>query len=290
MCIRDSVCPVPYDGGLAIGCAQYVWHQILDNPRIKWNPNPTPYLGVTYTKDEVMSALDRFDINVQEVGDDKVLDLLDQQKIISIFNGGAESGRRALGNRSIIADPRSPKMKDLINDKVKHRQWYRPFAPSILREDVSDWFVRDVNSPYMSFVLQFKHEVKDKVPAVVHLDGTGRLQTVTEETNKWYYIFIKNWKERTGVPIVLNTSFNDREPIVETPEHAVNCFMGTNIDYLYFSDYGILVNKDTDVLDFLDHADKQGPWSEEDDKIHTCLLYTSPSPRDVEESRVPGWA
>ena len=121
----------------------------------------------------------------------------------------------------------------------------------------------------MSFVLQFKHEVKDKVPAVVHLDGTGRLQTVTEETNKWYYNFIKKWKERTGVPIVLNTSFNDREPIVETPEHAVNCFMGTNIDYLYFSDYGILVNKATDIIDFLDHADKQGPWPEEDDKIHT---------------------
>ena len=254
------VCPVPYDGGLAIGCAQYVWHQILDNPRIEWNPNPTPYLGVTYTKDEVMSALDRFDINVQEVDDDKVLDLLDEQNIISIFNGGAESGRRALGNRSIIADPRSPKMKDLINDKVKHRQWYRPFAPSILREDVSDWFVRDINSPYMSFVLQFKDEVKDKVPAVVHLDGTGRLQTVTEGTNKWYYNFIKKWKERTGVPIILNTSFNDREPIVETPEHAINCFMGTNIDYLYFSDYKMLVNKDTDMLDFLnDPANNKEP-------------------------------
>ena len=95
----------------------------------------------------------------------------------------------------------------------------------------------------MSFVLPFKDEVKNKVPAVVHLDGTGRLQTVTEKSNKWYYNFIKKWKDKTGVPIILNTSFNDREPIVETPEHAVNCFTGTNIDYLYFSDYNILVRK-----------------------------------------------
>ena len=134
-------------------------------------------------------------------------------------------------------------MKDLINKKVKHRQWYRPFAPSILREDVKNWFKKDVDSPYMSFVIPFRDEVKDKVPAVVHLDGTGRLQTVTKESNKWYYNFIKKWKNKTGVPILLNTSFNDREPIVETPEHAVNCFMGTNIDYLYFSDHNILINK-----------------------------------------------
>ena len=160
-----------------------------------------------------------------------------------MFHGGAESGRRALGNRSILADPRSPDMKDLINEKVKHRQWYRPFAPSILREDVKDWFEKDVDSPYMSFVIPFREEVKDKIPAVVHLDGTGRLQTVTKESNEWYYNFIKKWKNKTGVPILLNTSFNDREPIVETPEHAVNCFMGTNIDYLYFSDYNILINK-----------------------------------------------
>lgn len=237
------VCPVPYDGGLAIGSAQYVWHQILDNPRIKWKDDCPSYMGVTYTQDEVLEALDREDISYSVVTDNEVLDLLDQQNIISIFHGGAESGRRALGNRSIIADPRSPKMKDLINEKVKHRQWFRPFAPSILREDVLDWFVRDIESPYMSFVLPFREEVKDKVPAVVHLDGTGRLQTVTETNNKWYYNFIKKWKEKTGVPIILNTSFNDREPIVETPEHAVNCFVGTNIDYLYFSDYNFLVKK-----------------------------------------------
>tara|TARA_R110000782_G_scaffold270215_1_gene369951 strand:- start:453 stop:2150 length:1698 start_codon:yes stop_codon:yes gene_type:complete len=237
------VCPVPYDGGLSLGAAQYVWHHVLDNPRINWDGDCIPYMGVTYDEKEINKALQRDDITYWKTTDEDVLNLLDEQNIISLFCGGAESGRRALGNRSIIADPRSPHMKNLINEKVKHRQWFRPFAPSILREDVKDWFVRDIDSPYMGIVLPFKEEVKDKVPAVVHLDGTGRLQTVTEKNNKWYYNFIKKWKEKTGIPILLNTSFNDREPIVEAPEHAINCFIGTDIDYLYFSDYNILVKK-----------------------------------------------
>jgi len=134
-------------------------------------------------------------------------------------------------------------MKDIINEKVKHRQWFRPFAPSILKDDVKDWFEKDIDSPYMSFVVKFKEEVRDKVPAVVHFDGSGRLQTVTKNDNKWYYNFINSFKEKTGVPILLNTSFNDREPIVETPQDAINCFKGTDIDYLYFYDYNILVRK-----------------------------------------------
>lgn len=236
--------PIPYDAGLAIGSARYIYHHILGNPRITDHPiNGSPYLGVLYNETDIRKALDREGCVVQQTTDEEVLDLLDKQNIISVFQGGAESGRRALGNRSILADPRNPNMKDLINKKIKHRQWYRPFAPSILREEVDKWFTEDIDSPYMSFVLKFRDEVKEKVPAVVHLDGTGRLQTVTKDINNWYYNFIKKWKEKTGVPILLNTSFNDREPIVETPEHAVNCFMGTNIDYLYFSDFNILVSK-----------------------------------------------
>ena len=169
--------------------------------------------------------------------------LTKDDNVISVFNQGSESGRRALGNRSILADPRSPNMKDIINEKVKHRQWFRPFAPSILRDDVSDWFELDVDSPYMTTVIKFKEEVRDKVPAVVHFDGSARLQTVTENDNKWYYNFIKKFKEKTSVPIVLNTSFNDREPIVETPEHAINCFLRTDIDYLYFNEPEILLKK-----------------------------------------------
>ena len=131
----------------------------------------------------------------------------------------------------------------IINEKVKHRQWFRPFAPSIIREEVKNWFEQDIDSPYMSFVIPFKKEVIDKVPAVVHFDGSARLQTVTENDNKWYYNFIKKFKEKTSVPIVLNTSFNDREPIVETPEHAINCFLRTDIDYLYFNEPKILLKK-----------------------------------------------
>lgn len=236
------VCPVAYDSGLAIGAAQYLWHHVLDNPKVKWSDNCTPYLGEAY-QCELESILQNKNLEYKRVTDDEVLDLLDKQNIVSVFKGPSESGRRALGGRSILADPRSGEMKALINDKVKHRQWFRPFAPSILREEVHKWFEKDIDSPYMSFVIKFKKDMRDKVPAVVHYDGTARLQTVTENDNEWYYNFLLKWKEKSGVPILLNTSFNDREPIVENYEHAINCYLGTDIDYLYFVDDGILVNK-----------------------------------------------
>jgi carbamoyltransferase len=238
--------PVPYDAGLALGSARYVWHNILDNPRIKWEDNSSPYLGKTYNRQEINESLDKFDcLKVENVGDDRVIDILSNGdgNVISVYGGGSESGRRALGNRSILADPRNKKMKDIINEKVKHRQWYRPFAPSILRDKVKYWFEKDIDSPYMSAVIKFKEEVRDLVPAVVHFDGSARLQTVTENDNNWYYNFIKKFEEKTNVPILLNTSFNDQEPIVETPEHAINCFLKTNIDYLYFRDTKQLISK-----------------------------------------------
>jgi len=239
------ITPTPHDGGLTVGAAQYLWHHELGNPRIKWSDHCSPYLGVNYSKEHVSSAIDarKEEVSVEVATDDEVLQLLNDQKIISVFGGGSESGRRALGNRSILADPRSDKMKDIINKKVKHRQWFRPFAPSILREEVKKWFIKDIDSPYMNFAVKFKEDMKDKVPAVIHLDGTGRIQTVTENDNSWYYNFIKKWFAISGVPILLNTSFNDREPIVETPDHAINCFLGTNIDYLYFREYGILLKR-----------------------------------------------
>ena len=241
--------PVPYDAGLSIGAAQWVWHQVMDQPRVKWDRSASPYLGELYDKRGVDNALQKYSsilgnkISVKAVKDKGVVDLLDKQKIISIFGGRSESGRRALGNRSILADPRSKSMKDKINKKVKHRQHFRPFAPSILREDVAEWFVKDIESPYMSFVIKFREEMQSKVPAVVHIDGTARLQTVTEKDNFWFYNFLKKWKEKTKIPILLNTSFNDREPIVETPEDAIKCFLKTDIDFLYFYEQGILVGK-----------------------------------------------
>jgi len=237
------VTPTPHDGGLTIGAAQYLWHNVLDNPRITWEDNFTPYLG--FTHDNIESTIESYGdkITSKKCDDLDIVNYLYDDKIVAVFGGGSESGRRALGNRSILANPTSPEMKAMINDKVKHRQWYRPFAPSILREEVKNWFVEDKNSPYMSFVVKFKEEVKDKVPAVLHFDNTGRLQTVTENDNPWYYNLIKQWHNKSGVPILLNTSFNDREPICETAEHAINCFLRTNIDYLYFYEQNILVEK-----------------------------------------------
>ena len=237
--------PVPYDGGLPIGCALSVYHEILNQPRIYRDYNVMPYWGKLYNLEDVQTAIvAKLDlIDSKTAYNDDVIELLDQQKIIAVFGGGSESGRRALGNRSILADPRSKTMKDTINEKVKHRQWFRPFAPSILQEEVKNWFDKEVNSPYMSFVVNFLPEAKDKVPAVVHFDGSARVQTVGEKENRWYYNFLKQWYEKSGVPILLNTSFNDTEPIVETPTDAINCFLKTEIDYLYFFDYNILVER-----------------------------------------------
>ena len=240
--------PVPYDGGLCLGSAQYLWHSVLRNPRIEWKDNFTAYLGEEWNRDDVDNAIKAMpkNLRVSHSNDEKVVNLLTQGKIISIFNGKSESGRRALGNRSIIADPRHEDMKDKVNLKVKHRQWFRPFAPSILAEDVDKWFKNPCSSPYMQFVLDFKDDVKDKVPAVVHFDGTARLQTVTKNDNPWYYNLISMFKDKTGVPIILNTSFNDREPICETPAHAIDCFSSTNIDYLYFPEYNLIIEKIND--------------------------------------------
>lgn len=238
--------PVPYDAGLAIGCCQYIYYNLLDNKRVITNINESSYLGCEYHKDDIDAAIIKNNsfVNVlNDIDDDFVIDLLKNQKIISIFNGKSESGRRALGNRSILADPRKSSMKDLINAKIKHRQWFRPFAPIILQDKVKDWFEIDIESPYMNIIAKFTQDALEKVPAVVHYDGTGRFQSVKQSDNYWMYNFLKKWENKSGVPILLNTSFNDREPIVETPDHAINCFIKTKIDYLYFPEYKILLEK-----------------------------------------------
>jgi len=237
--------PVPYDAGLAIGCVQYFLKEHLKKDLVINELFNSPYLGRSYNNEDINKALSEFAdrIETEKFSDLDVAKLLTKKKIISVYGGKSESGRRALGNRSILADPRHEDMKDLINEKVKHRQSFRPFAPSILREHVADWFVEDIDSPYMSFAIPFKEEKAKLVPAVVHLDGTGRLQTVTESSNNWYYNFIKTFSSLTDVPILLNTSFNDREPIVETPSDAIKTFLKTDIDFLYFRELNLLVKK-----------------------------------------------
>lgn len=238
--------PVPYDGGLSIGSAQWAYHQILDKPRVYVADNFSSYLGKEYDKEDIEIAIDHPNLKHRECSLDELCTILGNADIVAVFSGKSESGRRALGNRSILADPRVFNMKDILNERVKHRAWFRPFAPSILREEVGNWFTKDISSPYMSFVLQFKEEMKKKVPSVVHEDGSARLQTVTKNDNPWYHEFLTKWHAYSGVPIILNTSFNDSEPIVETPYDAVGTFMKTNIDYLYFVDTKTLVWKEND--------------------------------------------
>jgi carbamoyltransferase len=235
--------PVPYDGGLSIGAAQLLYHSVQGNPKVYDEQVALPYLGETYSNDDECEALGGHDLNVEESSIEEVAKLLNEGSIISVFSGRSESGRRALGNRSILANPALPEMKQMINDKVKHRQWYRPFAPSVLDEHGNDWFEDYFFSPYMGFVFQIKSEKRGLAPAIEHFDGSARIQSVTKDTNPWYHNLISEFHKLSGVPMVLNTSFNDREPIVETPSDAINCFLGTNIDYLYFEKSGLLVSK-----------------------------------------------
>lgn len=238
--------PVPYDGGLNIGAAQYHYHSVLDNPKFYSEKEvASSYLGEVWGAEEIEKVLTESE-NLEITRDvelDAIAEFLADGKIISVYNGRSESGRRALGNRSILANPAIPDMKQIINDRVKHRQWYRPFAPSVLEEYGEQWFESFFPSPYMSFVFKVREEMRGKASAIEHFDGTARIQTVTADSNRWYYDLISKFHKITGIPLVLNTSFNDREPIVETPQDAINCFSSTDIDYLYFADTKDLVVK-----------------------------------------------
>ena len=239
--------PVPYDAGLSIGAVQFISHYIQNNKDTR-SEILSPYLGKSYDSSSINSAVIKYSdqVNVSKSSINDVVDLIADNKIISIFNGRSESGRRALGNRSIIADPRSKLAKDRINKKIKHRQWYRPFAPIVLSDDVDYVFEGYFDSPYMGFVAQFKSEAQAKYPGVVHIDGSGRLQVVSPtqpEPKSFIYKLLSLFKEKTGSPVLLNTSFNDREPIVETPDDALKCYLKTDLDYLYFPETQLLVSK-----------------------------------------------
>ena len=153
-------------------------------------------------------------------------------KVVGWFQGRMEWGPRALGNRSIVCDPRRGDMKAILNAKIKRRESFRPFAPSVLSEHVSDWFEEDDAVPFMMQVFQIKEDKRSQIPAVTHVDGSGRLQTVTREANPLYHQLISEFRELTGVPMVLNTSFNENEPVVCQPKEALDCFLRTNMDVL----------------------------------------------------------
>ena len=251
--------PAAGDAGGSLGAALALWHIEQKKERIvNLNDNMKgSYLGTEFDQGEIEKELKSVGANFEKLRYEdlinKAAEFLSHEKAIGWFQGRMEFGPRALGARSILGDPRSDKMQKNLNLKVKYRESFRPFAPSILREDLSDWFNIDVDSPYMLLVADVssnkKIEMTEKqkrlfgidklnikrseIPAVTHVDYTSRIQTVTKETNKYFYDLISKFKEKTGCPVLVNTSFNVRgEPIVNSPTDAFNCFMGTELDYL----------------------------------------------------------
>lgn len=236
--------PAAGDAGLAVGAAFYVWHQILRKPRSFVMDHA--YWGPGYTREAIRGALDAHGLKktgcrVEELAEDNLMQrtaaIVADGEILGWFQGRAEWGPRALGNRSIVADPRRPEMKEILNQRIKHREIFRPFAPSILAESTGEWFEKSHPSPFMTLAYSVRPEKRAKIPAPTHVDGTGRLQTVTREANPRYWSLIKAFERITGVPVVLNTSFNDNEPIVCRPAEALDCFQRTQMDALVLGDF-----------------------------------------------------
>ena len=251
--------PAAGDAGGSLGAALALWYIEQGNKREvnKEDDMKGSYLGSEFSQDEIEKELNSIGANFETLDYENLInqtsEYLSKQKAIGWFQGRMEFGPRALGGRSILGDPRSDKMQKNLNLKVKYRESFSPFAPSVLREDLSTWFDMNVDSPYMLLVsninpmkkIEMNEEQKklfgidklnikrSEIPAVTHVDYSARIQTVSEKTNKRYYDLISKFKEKTSCPVLVNTSFNVRgEPIVNSPTDAFNCFMGTELDYL----------------------------------------------------------
>ena len=257
--------PAAGDAGAALGAAVFAWYKYLGNERKadgKKDVQRGSYLGPKFEKGDIADYLRKNNIAYTELSDEempeKIADLIADEKVVGWFQGRMEFGPRALGGRSIIGDARSPKMQEIMNLKIKFRESFRPFAPSVIRERVSDYFEIDRGSPYMLLVAPVRkdirkemtdeeqnrfgldklHVVRSSIPAITHVDYSARIQTVDGEHNKAYYEMMKKFDEKEGCPVIINTSFNVRgEPIVCTPEDAYLCFMRTNMDYLVLGNY-----------------------------------------------------
>ena len=230
------------DTGLSLGLALWGYFKDVAGPeRSRVTVSMTsPYTGRSYSRESVAQALDRYGVAYRPAEPEAIASLIASGKVIGWFEGGSEFGPRALGHRSILADPRDPDMKDTLNKRVKFREPYRPYAPSVLAEHAREWLDLQADSPFMLMVVDVLEDKRARVPAVTHVDNTTRPQTVTPEVNPNYYRMIREFHRLTGVPMVMNTSLNvNREPIVETPVDALICVFGTAIDYLYIE--GLLV-------------------------------------------------
>lgn len=245
------------DAGGSIGSALQLYSELTG---CRPSTLKSPYIGPSFSNDyiekllssnQLSQSLSKISCKITRLGEMNICDedafclyvakMLDEGNVVGWFQGKMEWGPRALGNRSILGDPRNPKMQEILNVKIKRRESFRPFAPSILKSKVHEWFEipdsGDINVPYMMKVYKIREEQRPKIPAVTHVDGTGRLQTVTRELNNRYCHLIESFNKLTGIPILLNTSFNENEPIVCTPEEAISCFLRTNMDMLVLNDF-----------------------------------------------------
>jgi len=257
--------PAAGDAGGALGAALFTWHQYLGNERTTYGKKDSQngsYLGPSFNTATIKNFLDANSIKYMQLMDEEIVtevaNLLNEEKVIGWFNGRSEFGPRALGNRSIIGDARSQKMQSIMNLKIKFRESFRPFAPSVLEEKVSDYFEMDVESPYMLLVADVKKErqkqmtdaeqklfgieklniKRSDIPAITHIDYSARIQTVNKDTNPLYHAVISKFDELYGSAVIVNTSFNVRgEPIVNKPEEAFTCFMRTDMDYLVLGNF-----------------------------------------------------
>jgi carbamoyltransferase len=239
--------PAAHDAGTSIGAALYVQHQELKLPRSFEMRHV--YYGPEYSDTEILRALEAAGCKYHKLPEEDLINCtvqaISQGRIVGWFQGRMEFGPRALGNRSILADPRRKDMKEILNTRIKYREPFRPFCPSILAEKVGDYFETNYPSPFMVMAYKIKPGQRERIPAVTHGDGTGRLQTVEREVNPRYWRLIHKFEEVTGVPVLLNTSFNENEPIVQTPAEAIDCFLRTRMDALSIG--GFVLHKKENV-------------------------------------------
>jgi carbamoyltransferase len=226
--------PASNDAGTALGAALSVWHEALGHR----SPHPLEhvYLGPSSSEHDCKAALEQAGVRYERLPDSQLVERAAARivdgSVVGWFQGAMEFGPRALGNRSIVCDPRRPDMKDILNSRIKNREFFRPFAPSVLAERAGDWFLDRYPSPYMLMAYEVQKEKQQSSPAVTHEDGTSRIHTVERTVNPRFHALISAFERLTGVPLLLNTSFNENEPICRLPEEAVDCFQRTKMDVL----------------------------------------------------------
>ena len=261
---RVFVQPAAGDAGLALGAAFYVWHEILGQPRTFQMPHASWGPGYSYV--EIRAAMEeralfQHGFHISELPEEQIIKAaarhIAEGEVVGWFSGRAEWGPRALGNRSILADPRRSEMKNILNLRTKHRESFRPFAPSVLAESAADFFETDHPSPFMTFAYPLRQEKREALSAATHVDGTCRLQTVERHANPRYWSLIREFAKLTGIPALVNTSFNDSEPIVCTPREAIDCFLRTHMDVLVMENCVVRKPRSADAMRAVETASQQ---------------------------------